>query len=147
MKPFLHMLLKLTSTFALSGCYGNCGLTDDDVIRKAVEFYIEEKQPGIDGYFESDGIVYRRYESFEEFIAVNPDCCRMERLLPEWGRVPLRHRLWYNYRGTVYINSFHQRMENGSIILEDGGDLYPHPYDLIVPISSCGKPLMSLVEY
>jgi hypothetical protein len=131
---------------ALSGCYGDCGLTDEEVIQKAVEFYLEDRQPGIDGYYESDGARYKRYETYDEFVAINPDCCRIERLLPEWGIVPLRHRIWYSYRGTVYINSLHQRVDEDSIDLEDDDDRYFSPYDLIVPVSNCGRPLMFLTE-
>jgi hypothetical protein len=139
-------LLILFSFFFLSGCYGNCGLTDEGVIRKAVEFYLKERQPGVDGFYESNGVRYRRYQSFEEFIAINPDCCRLERLLPEWGTVPFRHTIWYGYRGTVYINSLHQRVEGDSIDFEDDDDRYSSPYDLIVPVSNCGHPLMFLTE-
>lgn len=130
----------------LSGCYGNCGLTDEGVIRKAVEFYLKERQPGVDDFYELNGVRYKRYQSFEEFIAINPDCCRLERLLPEWGTVPLRHTIWYGYRGTVYINSLHQRVDGDSIDFEDDDDRYFSPYDLIVPVSNCGRPLMFLTE-
>lgn len=145
-KISLRILMVVSMFSALSGCYGDCGLTDEQVLEKAVEFYLLERQPGTDGYYESGGIKYKRYASYKEFIAVNPNCCRIERLLPEWGVVPLRHRLWYGYRGTVYINSVHQRLENGSIVLEDDDSQKSNPYDLVVPISWCGKPLMSLIE-
>jgi hypothetical protein len=146
LRASLRTLLLLSLSSFLSGCYGACGLTDEDLIEKAIEFYLADRQPGIDGYYESDGFRYRRYESYAEFIAINPDCCRVEMLLPEWGTVPFRHTLWYGYRGTVYINSLHQRVENGSIVLEDDDSHRSSPYDLVVPISRCGKPIMSLVE-
>jgi hypothetical protein len=136
----------MTLCSTLSGCYGDCGLSDEEVIKKAVEFYLEDRQPGIDGYYESDSARYKRYETYNEFIAVNPNCCKIERLLPEWGTVPLRHRILYGYRGTVYINSLHQRIENDSISLEDDDSQRSNPYDLVVPISRCGKPIMSLVQ-
>jgi hypothetical protein len=149
MKPFLHMLLKLTSTFALSGCYGNCGLTDDDVIRKALEFYLEERQIGCGSIIEDNQSVrvcYKPYASYDDFIAINPNCCRMERLLPEYGGVPFLHNFWHHYRGTVYINSLLQRIENGSVVLEDDDYRWSSPYDAIVPVNSCGNPLMFLLE-
>ena len=84
-KISLRILMVVSMFSALSGCYGDCGLTDEQVLEKAVEFYLLERQPGTDGYYESGGIKYKRYASYKEFIAVNPNCCRIEGLLPEWG--------------------------------------------------------------
>lgn len=149
LKQSLRALLTVTPILALSGCYGNCGLTDDEVIRKAVEFYLAERQNGCGSFIENDvevRVCYEPYASYDDFIEINPNCCRMDRLLPEYGRVPLLHSFWYNYRGTVYINSLLQRIENGAIILEDDDEKWSSPYDEIIPISNCGKPLMSLTE-
>jgi hypothetical protein len=150
MKRLAKISLLTTSSLALGGCYGNCGLTDDDVIRKAVEFYLEERQNGCGSVSENNQqikICYRPYASYDEFIAVNSNCCRIEHLLPEYGKVPFLHGFWHNYRGTVYINSLLQRIEkDGSISLEDDDYRWSSPYDEIVPISSCGEPLMFLLE-
>jgi hypothetical protein len=129
----------------LAGC-GDCGLSDAALVRKAVEFYLSERQPGRDGYYQSNGNRYQRYDTFEEFVAINPDCCRLEPLLPEYGAVPLSHRLWYGFRGVVYISSLRKRFDGGSIVLEDAYLNRSFKYDLVVPVSRCGNPLMFLVE-
>ena len=141
----LRTAILISVSAALAGC-GDCALTDDEVIRKAVEYYLTERQPGIEGYFENDGVRYQRYETFEEFVSVNPDCCRLDPLLPEFSRVPLLHRFWYSFRGVVYVASLRQRIENGTIVLEDAYSKSLFKYDVAVPVNRCGKPLMFLIE-
>lgn len=149
MKLLPRVLILIAVSSALSGCYADCSNTDDEVIRKAVEFFLEERQVG-GGSLSADDYAsnarFLRYDNFEDFTKENPDCCKLAELLPEYSRVPLHHRVFYGFRGVVHISYPLQVVSQEASVSSEQPSESGLTFEASIPVNSCGEPLLFLLD-
>lgn len=109
------------------------------VIRNSVEYFVEEMQPGYAlAYSDEEGGWIRRdyvpYDSAEEFLSENPDCCVVTYRGNEGYLPPMLRRIWFSYRGLVTINNYQLRLQGEGLPTEVGSAV-------AIPVNTGGIPI------
>ena len=116
---------------------------DHVFIDAALDYYLDVRQPSGGSTFSGDGTVidqlYQPYGSRQEFLSVNPDCCKVFGLTDSDGMMYSRFQIaWHDLYTTVEVRALRR-------IVTDDGLALAEPRTDWLPMNSCAEVVPNLV--